>query len=81
MYSFNWYCLSYFGTGKRERNDSGKISGADWGRPFGVFGIAFGLQFLRGKKYIVGLVISILVDLILVGGIFRFIKQTSCWFK
>lgn len=46
-----------------------------------VCGIAFGLQFLRGKKYIVGLVISILVDLILVGGIFRFIKQTSCWFK
>ena len=38
------------------------------------FGIAFGLQFLRGKKYIVGLVISILVDLILVGGIFSIYK-------
>ena len=38
------------------------------------FGIAFGLQFLRGKKYIVGLVISILVDLILVSGIFSIYK-------
>lgn len=38
------------------------------------FGIAFGLQFWRGKKYIVGLVISILVDLILVSGIFSIYK-------
>ena len=28
----------FFGAGKRERNDSGKISGADRGRSFGVFG-------------------------------------------
>lgn len=39
-----------------------------------IFGIAFGLQFLKGKKYVIGLVISILTDLMLVVGIFSIYK-------
>lgn len=34
-----------------------------------LFGVAFGLQFLRGKGYIVGIVISILVDILMAAGI------------
>ena len=39
-----------------------------------IFGIAFALQFLKGKKYVIGLVISILTDLMLVVGIFSIYK-------
>ena len=63
-----------FGAGKRERNDSGKISGADRGRSFGVFWNCVWFTVFEGKEYIVGLVISILVDLILVSGIFSIYK-------
>lgn len=39
-----------------------------------LFGVAFGLQFLRGNGYIAGLVISIIVDLVLGVGIFSVYK-------
>ena len=39
-----------------------------------LFGVAFGLQFLRGKGYIVGIVISILVDILMAAGIFSIYK-------